>query len=182
MAERLDDLCASFKRHLRAEKKAARTATLDELTRSAIREWLAEIGETRQASTVRTRFKGLHRFCSWLVSEGELVEHPMRTLTAPAAADKPVPVLNDDELAALVKACAGKDFTDRRDEALIRLLLDTAVSKSWWGSSQRTMGLRTNPRSEGEDGREGHGTGVSADPAGVSAMLAFLQRSWLDAH
>jgi site-specific recombinase XerD len=108
MAERLDDLCASFKRHLRAEKKAARTATLDELTRSAIREWLAEIGETRQASTVRTRFKGLHRFCSWLVSEGELVEHPMRTLTAPAAADKPVPVLDDDELAALVKACAGR--------------------------------------------------------------------------
>ncbi|HEV7452755.1 MAG TPA: tyrosine-type recombinase/integrase [Pseudonocardiaceae bacterium] len=107
-----------------------RPATLDELTRSAIREWLAEIGETRQASTVRTRFKGLHRFCGWLVSEGELVEHPMRTLTAPAAADKPVPVLNDDELAALVKACAGKDFTDRRDEALIRLLLDTGVRVS----------------------------------------------------
>ena len=76
MAERLDDLCASFKRHLRAEKKAARTATLygmsvrmfsdwllscgrpatlDELTRSAIREWLVEIGETRQASTVLYR-------------------------------------------------------------------------------------------------------------------------------
>ncbi len=151
MAERLDDLCTSFKRHLRAEKKAERTATLygmsvrmysdwlaargrpatlDELTRSAIREWLAELAETREASTVRTRFKGLHRFCGWLVTEGEVAEHPMRGLNAPVAADKPVPVLDDDELTALVKACAGRDFTDRRDEALIRLLLDTGVRVS----------------------------------------------------
>ncbi len=151
MAERLDDLCASFKRHLRAEKKAERTAalygmsvrmfsewlaahgrpaTLDELTRGAVREWLAELAETREASTVRTRFKGLHRFCGWLINEKEITEHPMRGLTAPVAVDKPVPVLADDELTALVKACAGKDFTDRRDEALIRLLLDTGVRVS----------------------------------------------------
>lgn len=151
MAERLEDLCASFQRHLRAEGKAPRTgvlyglsvrlfsewliahgrpATLDELTRAAIREWLADLSETRQASTVRTRFKGLHRFTSWLVAEGDLNEHPMRGLTAPEAADKPVPVLTDEELAALVKTCAGRDFTDRRDEALIRLLLDTGVRVS----------------------------------------------------
>jgi hypothetical protein len=52
----------------------------------------------------------------------------------------------------------------------------TAVSTSWWGSSHRTMGLRTNPRSDGDLGRGGHGGGVSAEPAGVSAMLTFLQR------
>src|SRR5690348_14810538 len=45
---------------------------------------------------------------------------------------------------------------------------------SWWGSSQRTMGLRTKPRSESEDGRGRHGAGVSAKPAGVSAMLNIL--------
>ncbi|MGH4023753.1 MAG: tyrosine-type recombinase/integrase, partial [Pseudonocardiaceae bacterium] len=151
MADRLNDLCASFKRHLRAEGKAERTqvlygmsvrmfaewlaarhrpATLDELTRSAIRDWLADLAESREASTVRTRFKGLHRFCGWLVAEGELPEHPMSGMTAPAAAEKPVPVLDDEELAALIKVCGGRDFTSRRDEALIRVLLDTGVRVS----------------------------------------------------
>ncbi len=107
-----------------------RPATLDELTRSAVREWLADLAETREASTVRTRWKGVHRFAGWLVAEGELAEHPMRGLSAPVAAAKPVPVFDDAELVALVRACAGKDFTDRRDEALIRLLLDTGVRVS----------------------------------------------------
>ena len=40
---------------------------------------------------------------------------------------KPVPVVDDDQLAALLKACAGKEFRDRRDEAMIRLLLDCGV-------------------------------------------------------
>ena len=50
----------------------------------------------------------------------------------------------------------------------------TAVSTSWWGSSQRTIGLRTNPSSEGEDGRGRHGGDASAEPAGVSAILDIL--------
>lgn len=151
MAERLDDLCSSFKRDLRAEGKAPRTgelyaisvrlfsawlvargrsATLDELSRSAIREWLADLAEEREQSTVRTRFKGLHRFCGWLVAEGELTEHPMAGMQAPAPAAKPVPVLTDDELTALIKACGGRDFTSRRAEAMIRTLLDTGVRVS----------------------------------------------------
>ncbi|MGI9064489.1 MAG: tyrosine-type recombinase/integrase [Pseudonocardiaceae bacterium] len=106
-----------------------RPATLDELTRAAVREWLTELAETREASTVRTRFKGLHRFCGWLVNEGGSTS----TRCAPSPrrpAPKPVPVPDDDELAALIKVCAGKDFTDRRDEALIRLLLDTGIRVS----------------------------------------------------
>lgn len=151
MAERLDDLCASFKRDLRAEGKAPRTcklygmsvdmfgawlaeqgrpATLDELSRSAVREWLAALAEDREATTVRTRFAGLRRFCGWLVAEGELAESPMHGMKPPSSPAKPVPVLSDDELTALIKACAGRDFTSRRDEAMIRCLLDTGVRVS----------------------------------------------------
>jgi site-specific recombinase XerD len=43
---------------------------------------------------------------------------------------KPAPVISDDELAALLKACNGREFADRRDEALIRLLLDCGVQIS----------------------------------------------------
>jgi len=47
-------------------------------------------------STVRTRWKGLHRFCSWLVAEGELAANPMDGLTAPTAPPAPVPVVSED--------------------------------------------------------------------------------------
>ena len=81
-------------------------------------------------STVRTRWKGLHRFCSWLVAEGELSANPMDGLTAPTAPPAPVPVLSDADLGALLKACNGKTFADRRDKALFRFLLDCGVRVS----------------------------------------------------
>jgi site-specific recombinase XerD len=152
VAERLEDLSASFARHLRAEGRADRTgviyaasvrffaewlaaagrpATLDELSRSAIREWLAGLVERGQApGTVRTRYKGLHRFCTWLVAEGELSAHPMIGLDVPAVPDKPVPLLSDEDLTKLIKACAGTRWYDRRDEAVVRFLLDTGVRVS----------------------------------------------------
>jgi len=151
MASRLSDLQASFARHLRAEGRSERTvtiygqairfysqwlaaqgraATLEELDRAAIREWLAQLTDRNEMSTVRTRHKGLMRFCGWLVAEGELGANPMTGLEAPTARTKPVPVLSDADLMALMKACAGKDFRDRRDEALIRVLLDCGVRVS----------------------------------------------------
>lgn len=100
---------------------------LDELNRPAIREWLAVLTDTHEAGTVKVRYRGLHRFCSWLVDEGELDSNPMATLSPPTLKMKPVPVITDEELVALLKACVGKEFADRRDEALIRLLLDCGV-------------------------------------------------------
>jgi site-specific recombinase XerD len=151
MSERLQDLARSFARHLRAEGRAerttviygqsirffsewleahGRTATVDELTRAAIREWLAQLSDTHEPSTVKTRYRGLFRFCGWLVDEEELAENPMRTLSPPEPSSKPVPVLSDVELEALVKVCAGKDLVHRRDEAMVRLLLDCGLRVS----------------------------------------------------
>ncbi|RFU19307.1 tyrosine-type recombinase/integrase [Geodermatophilus marinus] len=161
MAIRLEDLLASFRRHLRAAAKAPRTielygqsveyfsrwladrsrpATLDELTRHAISAWLAELAETCEPSTVGTRLRGMRRFCRWLVTEGELEKAPTDGIEIPSPPDKPVPILTDDEIAALLKACAvgrGRPgsfdrtvFLGRRDEVVLRLLLDTGVRVS----------------------------------------------------
>ncbi|MFL6063035.1 MAG: phage integrase N-terminal SAM-like domain-containing protein, partial [Friedmanniella sp.] len=80
MAIRLEDVLASFQRHLRAAAKAPRTIelysqsvryfsrwltdrgrepVLDELTRHAIAAWLAELAETAEPSTVATRLEDL---------------------------------------------------------------------------------------------------------------------------
>jgi len=152
VGERLDDLGKSFARHLRAEGLAERTvtiygqsvrfyaawleeqgrpSTLSEVSRAGIREWLAHLIDTgRENSTVKTRFRGLYRFCGWLVDEGEFADNPMARLSSPEPGMKPVPVLSDDELIALLKACAGKTFAHRRDEALLRVLLDCGVRVS----------------------------------------------------
>jgi site-specific recombinase XerD len=151
VSARLQDLHKSFARHLRAEGAADRTivlygmsvrffsrwleaqgreATLDELNRAAIREWLATLTDAHAPGTVRTRYRGLFRFCGWLVAEDEITEHPMKALSPPSPKATPVPVLSDDELTRLLKACAGKGFNDRRDEALVRLLLDCGLRVS----------------------------------------------------
>jgi site-specific recombinase XerC len=70
------------------------------------------------------------RFCRWLIDEDELNGNPMKGLRKPEIPEKPVPVLTDDELVMLIKACQGKDFADRRDEAIIRFLLDCGVRVS----------------------------------------------------
>lgn len=35
------------------------------------------------------------------------------------------PELSDDQLRALLKVCAGRDFLDRRDEAILRFMIET---------------------------------------------------------
>jgi site-specific recombinase XerC len=51
----------------------------------------------------------------------------MAGMNPPHIPDEPPPVLTDDELRRLLKACEGRDFNDRRDAAIIRLFLDTGV-------------------------------------------------------
>ena len=151
MAARLQDLHRSFARHLRAEGCSDRTVviygqaityfgrwlvaegrkeTVDELNRAAIREWLAQLADDHEASTVKTRYRGLFRFCGWLVDEDEIPANPMKTLSPPQPKNKPVPIISDTDLAALLKACQGKEFRNKSDEAIIRLLLDCGLRVS----------------------------------------------------
>jgi site-specific recombinase XerD len=161
MPIRLEDLLGSFRRHLRAASKAPRTvelysqsvrsfsqwlvardrpATLDERSRHAMSAWLAELAETCEPSTVATRLSGMHRCCRWLVTEGEVDKAPTDGIEIATAPDKPVPVLTDAEITALLKTCAvgrGRPgvfsrpiFFRRRDEAILRLPLDTGIRVS----------------------------------------------------
>jgi site-specific recombinase XerD len=51
----------------------------------------------------------------------------MTGLAIPEIDERPVPVVEDDTLKKLIKACQGKDFDSRRDEAMIRFLVDCGV-------------------------------------------------------
>jgi hypothetical protein len=43
----------------------------------------------------------------------------------PIVPEQPVPVLTLEQLRALIEACKGNGMIERRDNAIIRLLLDT---------------------------------------------------------
>src|SRR5207247_25497 len=40
---------------------------------------------------------------------------------------KVIPVLSDDQLRRLLRACEGRSLRDRRDEALVRLMVETGL-------------------------------------------------------
>src|SRR5436190_1698644 len=69
----------------------------------------------------------VHLFSAWCAEEGETVRDELLGLKPPKLDVKIVPRLTDDQCRALVKACAGREFIDRRDEALIRFMLETTA-------------------------------------------------------
>ena len=61
-------------------------------------------------------------FSRWLAEEGETSTDPLARMKPPKAGAARVDSLSDDGIAALLKACAGSGFADRRDTAIITLL------------------------------------------------------------
>lgn len=152
----LADLAGSFRRELRGARKADRTvtlydqsirffcawleaeglpATLEQFTRANVRAWKEHLADSGNVgNTIGTRLRGLRRFGRWLVVEGELERSPTDGIELPDRPDDGPPVLREDEIAKLLKACQvprGKVgvydrviFEGRRDEAILRLLLD----------------------------------------------------------
>jgi site-specific recombinase XerD len=136
----------AFTRSLRAAGKSDRTVQsydeaarllvgflgldLDAITRQDVERFLIDQLETRSATSAAVRFRSLQQVFGWMVREDYIAASPMDGLKAPKPTTKPVPVIPDDGLKALVRACQGRDTLDRRDEAILRLLIDTGVRVS----------------------------------------------------
>jgi site-specific recombinase XerD len=144
-------LARSFERSLAAENKSSHTLRaytsairylgdflaergmplhVESITREHVQEYLSEVVRTKSANTASNRHRSLKIFFDWLVQEDEIRESPMRKLKSPHVPEQPPAVLDDEALRKLLKACEGKGFLDRRDMALIRLLIDTGMRRS----------------------------------------------------
>jgi integrase/recombinase XerD len=103
-----------------------------ELTKPLMRAWVAELLGEHEPTTAKIRQQAVRRFSAWLVEEGELADDPLLGLKPPKLTDKVTPCLTDDECHRLIAACShttyrGGVFMDRRDEALVRLMLETGL-------------------------------------------------------
>lgn len=89
--------------------------------------YLAELGERVSPATTAKHYRSLQQLFRWLVADGELDRSPMANMSPPAVPDQPVPVLTLDALGRLLDTCKGNTFENRRDTAIIRLLIDTGM-------------------------------------------------------
>jgi site-specific recombinase XerD len=144
-----DPLVRSFERHLHAENRSGRTVTtyliavrqadvflrgrsttIEAATRADLEAFMGDLLARRSASTAATYYKVLKILYAWLAEEEEIPADPMARMRRPIVPDKPVPIVPEDGLKRLFRACAGNTFEARRDTALLMLLLDTGARRA----------------------------------------------------
>ncbi|MEU9888691.1 tyrosine-type recombinase/integrase [Sphaerisporangium sp. NPDC051011] len=90
----------------------------------------AELDRTSPVSAHKV-YRALNVFWKWIADERERHgESPMINVKAPQVATKVKPPLSEEEIAALLKVCSGAAFADRRDTAIIRILVDNGMRVS----------------------------------------------------
>ncbi len=144
----IEALTTSFRRHLRAGNLSPRTITtyteacegfarflasrgmptkVAGIRREHVEAYIEELLARWKPATANNRYRALQQFFRFLVEEGEIGESPMARMRPPKVPESPPPVLSDDELRALLAACEGTGFEERRDTAIIRILIDTGA-------------------------------------------------------
>lgn len=104
------------------------------MLRTSLQTWMAHLLETGSApGTVLARKQSVKRFADWLLATGQVPGHPFLGVKGPAQRRYIVLPLSDDELRALIATCThpvhrpDEKLHHRRDEALIRLMLETGI-------------------------------------------------------
>jgi site-specific recombinase XerD len=100
------------------------------IRREHVEAYLADLGDRTSAANTAKHYRSLQQLFRWLVDDGEIPSSPMTNMRPPAVPEQPVPVLSDDALRALLATTKGNTFENRRDEAIIRLLIDTGMRAS----------------------------------------------------
>lgn len=146
-----DDLLSSWRRHLRAQRISPATISTYSTAVSQLATFLGRQGMPTSPTTVRrehieafitdildrlkpatahNRYRGCHAFFRWLLEEGEIRDNPMERMKPPRLPEEPPPVLREAELRALLAVCErDKTFAGRRDEAVLRIFMDTGARR-----------------------------------------------------
>jgi site-specific recombinase XerD len=100
------------------------------ITREHIETFLADMFERVKPATVAKHYRSLQQLFRFLVDDGEITSSPMERMSPPSVPEQPVPILTDAQLVALIATCKGQSLENRRDEAIIRMLIDTGIRAS----------------------------------------------------
>lgn len=131
----------AYARTLRARNRSARTiqgyteailqlaahhegADVMSLSKDDVEAYITWVLEHHTGTTAGVRFRSLRAFYHWAVDEEIIEKSPMAKMLEPTAEEKPIPIVTDDDLKSLLKACAGPSFEDKRDTAIIRIFCE----------------------------------------------------------
>ena len=134
----------SYAFHLRARNLSPRTIKATEeylrpflachdplaVSKRDIEMYLGGMTERCTPSTVWTAWRHLRGFFAWLLAEGDIPSNPMDGITKPIVPPTEVTVLSPAEVRRLLMTCKGRSQMDRRDFALLTLMLDTGLRLS----------------------------------------------------
>jgi site-specific recombinase XerD len=154
----------SFRLHLAAEGKAARTvrnyaeavrwfaaayllretdrSRWEQVDRQDVQRWAVWLLGGYSTAYAGNQVRAVRRFLRWLAFEEDRPD-PAAGMRAPKPEPGLVPVFTSEELSALRRACQGRSFEARRDAAIIEVFLATGIRRS------EMAGIRCDP-----DGRQ----------------------------
>lgn len=101
-----------------------------EYTERHVSRWLTYRRKTTSPGNANNNYRSLLPWFAWLEDEGEISISPMLKLKPPHVPDAPVPVTPVELIQRVLKDCDGRDFLDRRDNAIIRFFWDTGARLS----------------------------------------------------
>ena len=148
VASDLTDLVGDLERSLVAGNKTPRTVALygdsvrrlirflhdqglsaraDEVGREQLEAFTADQLSRFKPATASLRYRAIAQFFKWMAEEGEIEDNPFLRMKPPTVPENPVPVITEADLRRLLGACEGTGYDERRDSALIRLLVDCGV-------------------------------------------------------
>lgn len=124
---------------------------LPAIHREHVEAFIAQLLERCKPATASNRYRALQQFFRWAVDEGEIKASPMGNMKAPKVPEQPADVLSIEDIQKLLRACQGNSFDDKRDTALVRLLIDTGMRRAeiaglnvddidWEAQTLRVMG------------------------------------------
>jgi site-specific recombinase XerD len=151
-------LLASWRRHLTAQRMSPATLAtysaavrgleaflveqampqaVGSIHREHVEAFITSLLERWKPATAHNRYRALRAFFGWLVEESEIPENPMARMKPPRLPEEPPPVLREADFRRILEVCErDKTFAGRRDDAVLRVLIDTGARRG------EVLGLR----------------------------------------
>ena len=111
------------------QPRRADQGSWEQVTRHDIQQWMVWLLDRYSAAYASNQYRALQQFFKWLAAEDQLPD-PMARLAPPRVPARLVPVFTPGELSRLERACAGRNFAQRRDTAIIAVLTATGIRLS----------------------------------------------------
>lgn len=102
----------------------------ENVAREHVESFIEELLKKWKPATGNNWYRGLQAYFGWLLEEGEVKNSPMARMKPPLVPEASPGILDLEDLRKLLTACEGQGFDNRRDMAIIRILLDTGLRRN----------------------------------------------------